>query len=60
MNTGAGPFAYVVEGTLSTRSGNNVTTSDAGKVLSLASDGIVVLSNEGTTPLKFVLVDLHP
>ncbi|HLE82064.1 MAG TPA: ABC transporter substrate-binding protein, partial [Dehalococcoidia bacterium] len=60
-NIGPGPFAYVMEGTLSTRSGNNImSTTEAGKVLSLPTSGTVVVSNEGTTPLRFILVDLRP
>ncbi|MBI4317363.1 MAG: c-type cytochrome [Chloroflexi bacterium] len=56
----AGPsFAYVVEGTLSTRVGNRVSSTEAGGVLELTSGGAIVASNEGTTPLRFVLVDLH-
>ena len=58
-NVGAGPFSYVMEGTLSSRSGTGMNTTDAGKVLSLASSGTVVLSNEGTVPVTFVLVDVH-
>lgn len=58
-NIGTGPFAYVIEGTLSTRSGNIVSTTGAGNVLGLPGSGTVVVSNEGTAPLKFILVDLQ-
>lgn len=53
-------FVYVVEGTLTTRAGSNVSTTEAGKVFTLPLNVKPVASNEGTTPLRFVLVDVRP
>lgn len=52
-------FGYVMDGTLTIRAGDTVTTQQAGKVFALPSNVRQVLSNEGATPLRFILVDLH-
>lgn len=53
-------FGYVLDGALTIRAGDTVTTQQAGKVFVLPSNLRQVLSNEGTTSLRFILVDLHP
>ncbi|MBI4332784.1 MAG: cupin domain-containing protein [Chloroflexi bacterium] len=58
--TAEASFGYVVEGTLSIRSGDNTTTQEAGKAFELPSNVEQVLSNEGAAPVKFMLADLRP
>ncbi len=57
--TADGIFVYVVDGTVSVRAGDTVTTQQAGKVFALPSNVRHVLSNEGAASLKFILIDLH-
>ena len=53
-------FAYVADGVVSYRLGQTATTVEAGKSLVLPLNERYVISNEGTTPLRFVLVDVRP
>ncbi|MBI4234396.1 MAG: cupin domain-containing protein [Chloroflexi bacterium] len=52
-------FGYVLEGTLTVRAGDSVTTQQAGTAFGLPSNVRQVLSNGGTTPVRFILTDLH-
>lgn len=49
-------FVYVVEGTLT----SGATTTETGKAGSLPLNVKLTLSNEGKTPLRFLLVDVRP
>ncbi|MBI4308270.1 MAG: hypothetical protein HY684_05635 [Chloroflexi bacterium] len=52
-------FGYVMEGTLTVRAGDAVSTQQVGKAFGLPSNVTQVVSNGGTTPVRFILVDLH-
>lgn len=53
-------FVYVIAGTLtSSPSSGTATVTEAGKVGILPLNVKQVISNEGASPLKFILVDLH-
>ena len=49
-------FVYVIEGTLT----SGTTATEAGKAASLPLNVKLALSNEGKTPLRFLLVDVRP
>ncbi len=49
-------FVYVIEGTLT----SSVGKTEANKAFSLPLNTKVVLKNEGTTALRYILVDVHP
>ena len=53
-------FAYVAEGAVSYRAGQTANTVEAGKPLVLPLNEPYTLSNEGTTSLRLVLVDVRP
>lgn len=53
-------FGYVVEGTLTARLGDGVTSTEAGKAFTVPLNVRHVESNEGAAPLRFILVDLRP
>ncbi len=53
-------FAYVADGVVSFRQGQTASTVEAGKPLVLPLNETYVISNEGTTPLRLVLVDVRP
>lgn len=53
-------FVYVIDGTLTARpSGDAVSAIAAGTAGTLPLNMKLVLANEGNTPLRFVLADLH-
>lgn len=58
--TGEPNFVYVEEGTLSVRTGDSVSKTEAGKSFSLPLNVKHVESNDGTMPLRFLLVDVRP
>jgi len=53
-------FVYVIEGMLTTRAGDGVSSTNAGKASTIPLNVGHVESNEGATPLRFIVVDLHP
>lgn len=53
-------FVYVVEGTLTSRVGGAVTSTEEGKASAVPPNVRQIMGNEGSTPLRFILVDLHP
>jgi len=53
-------FAYVAEGAVNYRAGQTANTVEAGKPLVLPLNEPYTLSNEGTTSLRLVLVDVRP
>ncbi|MBI2862738.1 MAG: cupin domain-containing protein [Chloroflexi bacterium] len=52
-------FGYVVEGTLTTRVGDSVSSTEAGNTFTVPLNVRHVDSNEGTTPLRFILADVR-
>ena len=52
-------FGYVMEGTLSLSVAGSVKSVEASKTFTLPVQGKQVASNEGTTPLRFILVDVR-
>lgn len=58
-STVAANFGYVLEGTLTVRAGDAVTTQQAGKAFGLPSNVSQVVSNGGATPVRFILTDLR-
>lgn len=57
--TAEGNWGYVLEGALTLRAGDAVTTQQAGKAFGLPSNVPQVVSNGGATPVRFTLTDLH-
>ena len=53
-------FGYVAEGTGTFSVGQTASTVEAGKPLVLPLNESYVISNQGTTPLRLVLVDVRP
>ena len=55
-------FGYVLEGILTTTAGSESNTSrtEAGKTFTLPLNVELSASNAGTTPVRFILVDVHP
>lgn len=53
-------FVYVIEGTLTTSSGKDISRTEPNKALALPLNTKFVASNEGATPLRYILVDVHP
>lgn len=53
-------FIYVIEGTLSISVGKDVSRTEANKSFTLPLNTTFVASNEGTAPLRYILVDVHP
>ena len=53
-------FGYVVEGALTSRISDSMTTTETGRVFTLPLNVRHVESNEGITPCRFLLVDVHP
>lgn len=52
-------FGYLAEGTLTVRVGQTANVVEAGKPSAFPLNERYVVSNEGTVPLRLVLVDLH-
>jgi len=53
-------FGYVAEGALSISAGNTKSSVEAGKPFTLQTTTTQTVSNEGTAPLRFILVDVGP
>ncbi|MEK7873319.1 MAG: hypothetical protein AAB502_05605 [Chloroflexota bacterium] len=53
-------FVYVIEGTLTTSAGKDVSRIETNKALSLPLNTKFIIKNEGTTALRYLLVDVHP
>ncbi|MBI2303704.1 MAG: cupin domain-containing protein [Chloroflexi bacterium] len=53
-------FVYVEEGTLTMLVGDSVISTEAGKVSIIPMNVKHIESNEGTTPLRFIVVDVRP
>ncbi len=53
-------FVHVIEGTLTTTVGKDVTRTEAGKAFSAPLNTKFVMKNEGTTKLRYVVADVHP
>ena len=53
-------FVYVIEGTLTTSVGKDVSRIEANKALSVPLDTKYIIKNEGTTAARYILVDVHP
>ena len=53
-------FGYVLEGTLAIVTDNDTIPVEANKVFALPLNGKIEARNESATPLRFILVDVHP
>ncbi|MBI4301322.1 MAG: cupin domain-containing protein [Chloroflexi bacterium] len=53
-------FVYVEEGTLTLRVGDSASSTEAGKVSTIPLNVRHIESNEGTTLLRFLVVDVRP
>ncbi len=54
-----GHFSYVLEGSLTVRDGATTLTQQAGTAFGIAPSGRQLLSNQGTAPVRLIVVDLH-
>lgn len=53
-------FVYVIEGTLTTSVGKDANRIEANKALSVPLNTKFIIKNEGTTPARYILVDVRP
>ncbi|MBI4289106.1 MAG: hypothetical protein HY671_11860 [Chloroflexi bacterium] len=53
-------FVYVIEGTLTATVGRDVSRTEADKAFAIPVNTSFLIKNEGTTPLRYILADVHP